>query len=112
MIWADELLLALQGPSLAHAFAYGCIASLAAEVALFTKAFGPRGAITDKKYTSKLYWSVRVFLAACAGFICTAAYSPTLNPFVYVYLGIAMPGLLHRGAEAGAGVADDENGQG
>lgn len=106
MILADDWQTALQGPSIAHAFVYGFAASPAAELALFDKAFGPRGAVADKKYTTRLYWGVRIGLALGAGVICTAAYSPTLSSFVYVYLGIAMPGLLHRGASRDGDTGD------
>jgi hypothetical protein len=94
----SELLTILQSPTIIHAFFYGFIASMAAELALFSKAFGPRGALTDKKYASKLYWAVRIGLALGAGIIASAAFSPGISLFVYVYIGISTPGLLNRGA--------------
>jgi hypothetical protein len=110
VLFADELMATLQSPTIIHAFVYSTAASLAAELALFSQAFGPRGAIANKKYTSKLYWVIRVFVALFAGLLATAAFNPTLNPFVYVYLGLAMPGLLNRGASVFRGDdLSDEN---
>lgn len=112
VLFANELLDTLQATTIVHAFVYGFLASLAAELALFAKAFGPRGAVTDKKYVTWLYWVVRVLLALLAGVIASAAYSPGLSSFVYVYLGISTPGLLNRGASYGEGLPLGEDGEG